>query len=175
MRSMRFLAPLTALSALFALSGCGAPAVPGVATLIGAHASPSAGAHSHADVERARLAWAQCMRQHGVDVPDPGQGQQGGPIQVKSRGAFEAAQQACQSILQQAGLDTGTPNPALMDNAVKFAHCMRQHGINIPDPQAHGNGVSIQMPKDSDANSPQFQAAQQACQHYMAKPNGSGN
>jgi hypothetical protein len=50
---------------------------------------------------------------------------------------------------------------------LRFATCMRSHGItNFPDPLVNGNGVAVD-PKGFHPKSPQFKAAQQACQKYM--------
>jgi hypothetical protein len=53
---------------------------------------------------------------------------------------------------------------------------MRNHGItNYPDPGPHsgpGGGWGIHL-SGIDLNSPQFQAARQACRHYVG-PNGKG-
>jgi hypothetical protein len=54
--------------------------------------------------------------------------------------------------------------------ALNWARCMRQHGINLPDPTPdggfpdRGRGIS---PRDRD--DPKFKAAQQACGQYRAK------
>jgi hypothetical protein len=52
--------------------------------------------------------------------------------------------------------------------ALAYARCMRQHGINMADPDANGatdmRGIGV------DPDGPKFKAAQQACQQYT--PNG---
>jgi hypothetical protein len=57
-----------------------------------------------------------------------------------------------------------------MQAALAFARCMRQHGINLPDPQFNGNGISKGRPGTVNPDSPKFKAAEQACQQY--EPNG---
>ncbi len=50
--------------------------------------------------------------------------------------------------------------------AVRFASCMRSHGVpNFPDPATSGGGVHISIKSSSGINpaSPAFQAAQKAC------------
>ena len=51
------------------------------------------------------LDFARCMREHGIDMPDPGEGGMifnvGGPGEDGSfdKDTFEAAQEACQDLL----------------------------------------------------------------------------
>lgn len=54
----------------------------------------------------------------------------------------------------------GKGNPA---DFVKFAHCMQKHGVNVQIGAA-GKGISI---SGGDPNSPNFQAAQNACRKYL--------
>jgi hypothetical protein len=123
-----------------------------------------------------QLSFARCMRSHGVtDYPDSG-----GPIQASpgsdldpGNPAYRAARQACQSLLPTEHL---SPAQAAQNNAdaLKFAECMRNHRITkFPDPQpGTGGNDSINL-TGIDLNSPQFQAAQQACRRY-APPGGKG-
>lgn len=59
------------------------------------------------------------------------------------------------------------------EQALAFSACMRSHGLpDFPDPvQGAGGGVSLQLKGgpggDLNPNSPQFKAAQQACQHLQ--------
>jgi len=120
------------------------------------------------DPMRAMLAFSQCMRTHGLtDFPDPkpdGSGFHIVNLNVDPT-TFQAAQNACRSKLRNAGLKT--PNAAEMaqerDHAVKFAECMRAHGINMPDPQFGNGGILQRSGGDIDPNSAGFQAANRAC------------
>jgi hypothetical protein len=50
--------------------------------------------------------------------------------------------------------------------AIRFASCMRSHGVpNFPDPNTSGGGVGFSIKSSSGINpaSPSFQAAQKAC------------
>src|SRR6266536_123356 len=56
--------------------------------------------------------------------------------------------------------------------ALEFAKCMRQHGIDMPDPKFDANGrMSITVNGKAGASGgpddPKFKAAQQACEHYL--------
>jgi hypothetical protein len=50
---------------------------------------------------------------------------------------------------------------------VKYAQCMRQHGIDMPDPQFSGNGAIQRLGGNVDPTSAEFQAADKACNHYL--------
>nr|BFE65484.1 hypothetical protein GCM10020063_100100 [Dactylosporangium thailandense] len=51
---------------------------------------------------------------------------------------------------------------------LKFAQCMRDHGIPMDDPQFEGNGVNITIPEGTDKA--KVDAAQAECKQFM--PNG---
>jgi hypothetical protein len=59
-------------------------------------------------------------------------------------------------------------------SALQFTRCMRDHGINVSDPQVSGSGggVSVRINGSSGVNpdSTQFQQAENACKKYL--PNG---
>jgi hypothetical protein len=46
-----------------------------------------------------------------------------------------------------------------------FARCMRQHGINIPDPKP-GGGIGVDGDAGVNPGSPKFKAAWRACGQY---------
>lgn len=173
------LAPAPLVLLLIALlAACGSSA-PGVANL-GATPKPSStpgGSHS-------ALAFAQCMRKHGVtNFPDPGSGgriaingSEGGGLDPASS-QFQNAQQACRSLLPNGGAPNPQQQQQMQQDALKFSQCMRAHGIaNFPDPQFQsgpgGGGVTLQLPPGIDAESQQFKDAQQACQSQLPKPPG---
>jgi hypothetical protein len=74
---------------------------------------------------------------------------------------------ACAVVLAACGSSSGTP-PGITSGGnasqgIKFADCMRSHGLsNFPDP---GSGGGIQIPVGSGLKpfSPAFKAAQRAC------------
>lgn len=130
----------------------------------GGGSPPSAGLP---DVQEA-LAYAKCMRAHGApNWPDPNS--QGQFAKTASDSAEfrapEPAYQACGHLLP----DHGQIPPAVQHQvtllALKFAGCMRGHGIsNFPDPT--GSGFEFVRPAGFNPQSPQAQAAQQACRQY---------
>ena len=144
--------PLLATTAL-ACAGCG---------------GSNSASTSTTSQDAARLKFTQCMRDHGVNIPDnPGQG--GAGLQNIDRSKFQAAGQACQKYRQAAfGTISQSQRQAFQDAFVKFSSCMRQQGVDLPTPTAGGGppagGAAI------NRNDPKFQAALKACQSKL--PNG---
>jgi hypothetical protein len=158
-------AGLAAGALLLAACGGAGPGSPGAA-----NGGPSAPASPNP------IAFAQCMRAHGVaNYPDSG-----GPLKVTGSGdlnpgnpTYRKARQSCQSLLPAIRL---SPAQAAQGNAdaLRFAHCMRQHGITkFPDPRAGTDGNDMVNLSGIDLHSPQFLAAQHACRRYQG-PDGKG-
>jgi hypothetical protein len=150
---------------------------------------------TEAEREDAMLEFTECMRDHGVDMPDPssaGGGGGGDVIISPAPGAgangdsggngprmdeeFEAANEACEGILDDAFGDRPQLSPEeqaeMQDNMLAFTECMREHGIDMPDPEfsEDGGGFSVRVDDEGgggggpDPSDPDFEAAQEACQ-----------
>ncbi|HYT25006.1 MAG TPA: hypothetical protein VEP73_00780, partial [Actinomycetota bacterium] len=149
----------------------------GVASLSGSgRPTSTTNANSSEDFRQAALAFARCMRQHGIDMPDPqfsgnrvtqelkaGPGGKG-PDDPK----FKAAQQACRQYMPNGGQPL-KPNAQEQQQMVQFARCMRQHGIAVPDPGPNG-GIEVDRGngrKGPGPDDPKFKAAEQACRQYQ--------
>jgi hypothetical protein len=48
--------------------------------------------------------------------------------------------------------------------ALDWARCMRQHGINLPDPQITADGIDEQLPTGMRKDDPRLKAAWRACE-----------
>lgn len=179
-----------------ALAACSANAAgpSGVASLEsqGTGAESSAQPSASLDPETAQLEFAKCMREHGIDMPDPETAPGGGftqRIEVGKDDAdkMQAAQEACDQFLPNAGNFRGELDPAQLDKMVKFAQCMRKNGIDMPDPATNGKGGLTFRSQGSasgsggpdkaasdgiDPESPEFQAAQQACRSILGTDSG---
>jgi hypothetical protein len=55
-------------------------------------------------------------------------------------------------------------------SSVAFARCLRQHGINLPDPEVTAKGIRQHPPTDMDRDDPRLSAAEQACHQYGRLP-----
>src|SRR3982751_506444 len=119
--------PLLALT----LAGCaGHGKKPGIATVRGT-GDPGASPSASVDPQAARLNFARCMREHGVDMPDPDPdgrvtiAMSGGP---QNKSQLDAAQAACKQYLPNGGTPPSM-SPEDIDQMRKFAQCMRDHGV----------------------------------------------
>jgi hypothetical protein len=83
----------------------------------------------------AAVKFADCMRTHGVsDFPDP-LPSGGFPRRGSQSPASKAAQKSCIHLLKASIGSRRTPSTAELAAALKYARCMRAHGVpNLPDP-----------------------------------------
>jgi hypothetical protein len=147
----------------------------GVASLDGGKATTTTTRAGAGNDRQKALAYARCMRQHGIDAPDPtfdAAGHMGmqlpsgvGPDDPK----FKAAEQACKQYAPSA--EPEKVDPQVQQQMLAFARCMRQHGINIADPKP-GEGINADGAAGVNPNSPEFKAADQACQQYVPPKRG---
>ncbi|MFG2003546.1 hypothetical protein ACGFNU_30735 [Spirillospora sp. NPDC048911] len=114
-----------------------------------------------------QLKLAKCMRQNGVDMPDPKPGGGAPALTIGGRGAsaekIEKALKTCRGV-------AGIPEPKPLsqeekDRMLKFARCMREHGVDMPDPKFSGNGgmASARRAPESGAEKEKFDKANKAC------------
>jgi hypothetical protein len=168
---IRVIITLAAVGASTALVACGG--------------SEASGEDAQANAEDAALDYAKCMREHGVDVPDPKPGEGGFGIQIQSSDPqenekFQDAQDACGDILQKAIPEGDRPDSAEMrDKLHEMTECLRDKGYDVPEPQVFGPGDS--PPDNPPAPSkelqdlmddPDFQQAQEDCSKEAGLPGG---
>jgi hypothetical protein len=127
----------------------------------------------------AALAYARCMRAHGVpDFPDPGSNGQFNVDPHSASSQETAANQVCHHLLNAGRQGTTAQQQHMLGQVVKYAQCMRAHGVpNFPDPQATSGGIGqpagiVVGGPGIDNNSPQFQSANHACQHLLNSAKG---
>jgi hypothetical protein len=142
---------------LAALCGCTARHGDGVATAGGATTTTEPLSEQDQAVR-----YARCLREHGLDVADPEDGQLPAIEQgTASEQEVDAATQACKQYAP-------TRDRALSgEDAEKLrtvAKCMREHGFeNFPDPDPDQGGIAIPDDSGIDTKSPEFKAAQEQC------------
>jgi hypothetical protein len=163
------------------LAGCssgGSHATPAVASLPGHTGSASAGQPlTEQQSDQDMVAFARCMRSHGVQVPDPYHraGHAGLTLDIPSRSpATNAAFAACTHFIQPiiAAKATGQASRAAPELAAltRYAQCMRRHDIAMLDPTSFGAVNLGHVPGITSSYgrySPQFLAADQACRHFL--------
>lgn len=118
-------------------------------------------------IHQKALEYAQCMRNHGEPGwPDP-PGRQTG-INLASP-QYRRANADCKDLQPREGQLTAAQQKQALSQNLKFAACMRSHGIaNYPDPTVpKGGGITFTLPNSVDKGSPQFQAAQKDCQRAL--------
>ncbi|MER6997545.1 hypothetical protein [Streptomyces sp. NPDC000410] len=110
----------------------------------------------------------KCLREQGLDVPEPKPGQDQRGIAVGGDGVsqeqIEKAFKACRGKGGAAG--TGEITQADKDKALKFARCMRDNGIDFPDPTFDNKPVKA-MPVPKGAEKEKWDKANKECEGTM--------
>ena len=116
--------------------------------------------------------YAKCMRENGVDMPDP----ENGVIKLDAKkdvakpqdtAKSEAAVKKCRPLMPNAGKPK-PPTPEELEKRRAFSKCMRENGMTkFPDPQPDGtmtgsHGSRLEM------DGPKFKAALKACEKYTS-------
>jgi hypothetical protein len=148
-----------------------------------------AGASGGTDEEKA-LAFAKCMRDNGVDFPDPtvaadgsvsfglgaggagaggaGGGNRGGGL--RGNPEFRAAQEACSDLLAGASfLPSRDEIDGFQDQLLEVAQCLRDEGIEVDDPNFSAGGQAGGSPfgPNFDPQDPATAEAIEACQGLL--------
>lgn len=163
--------PLLAVLAL-GLGACG-----------GGEATSAGGADTDSQsAEDSRVAFAQCLREQGIDVEDPGEGGglllrrgggEGPERSLDDGGRFEEAAEKCREKLGDAAPPelSEEQREEFQDQALAFARCMREQGIDMPDPE-FGEGGRFTQRMDRPADEKRFREAEEACKEFRPEPPG---
>ena len=144
------------------------------------------------------LDYTSCMRDNGIDMPDPefasapggvitkqvaGRGEEGGPAFDPTNQAFKDADAECGPLLRDAigTIDIDPEQQAEMrEQALAFSQCMRDHGVDFPDPVFDDNGgISVSIGSDDGAtgpspDDPEVEAAMEECSAVTGAPMVAG-
>ena len=165
------------------LRSVGVAAVAGLVLLVAAcggagSAATSAGPPTLQSLTAQALAYAKCMRSHGIpNFPDPtvqDNAQNKGvgfsmPSGVDPHSPqFKAASKTCQKQTGFGHISTAQLQ-AGMTAMLKYAECMRSHGITkFPDPFENSHQIGFNTTGTGiDQNSPRFKAANKTCQPLL--------
>jgi hypothetical protein len=142
--------------ALLALSACGGSGD-------GSASAESDALGSEASDEDAQaLAFAECMRDNGVDMPDPGPGQQGLADAFQSvaesvdQDTMRQAMSACQDLMPQYASEGMHDEEVMLD----LAECLRDQGLDVSDDpfsEVHGGEI----------DPGEFSAAMEVCRDVL--------
>ena len=123
--------------------------------------------------EEGVLDFAQCMREEGINFPDPTFDIDGNPqfdnVDVENEDEFEEAFTNCEDILRNALPEQFDLDPeveaALVDASLEFSQCMREEGIsNFPDPTPGEFGFFAFRDAEIEWTSDDVQKAFEICQ-----------
>ena len=122
--------------------------------------------------EEGVLDFAQCMREEGINFPDPTFDIDGNPqfdnLEIENEEEFENAFENCEDILRNALPEQFDLDPeveaALVDASLEFSQCMRDEGIDFPDPKPGEFGFFAFRDADIDFSSEAVQEAFEICQ-----------
>jgi hypothetical protein len=154
------------------------------------------------ELQDAMLDYAKCMRDHGIDMPDPEFSDDGNGMVIQGGGPggeggttggpgaesdeFEAADDECNDILDDVRGEMPKMSPEeiaeMQDKLLAMAECMRSKGYDMPDPQVSDDGrVQIEMRGSGPDSGPagagdprneKFQEDQEACNSEAGLENG---
>jgi hypothetical protein len=152
-------------AAILALSACGGGDGDGVASAGGkqnAAAPAETASPTPADPDAQALVFAECMRDNGVDMPDPGPGQQGLNDAFQSvagkydRETLQTAVAACQDRMPQYAQEQQHEDGWQLE----LAECLREQGLDVSDDpfeDAHQGRIDVG----------EFSAAMEVCRDVL--------
>jgi predicted small secreted protein len=183
-RLTRALSAVTVALAL-TLTGCGN----GVDLGIGdGDSEPTATAATESERRQAMLDYAKCMREQGIDMPDPQFNGDGGVLMQQGKAGetppdkelVEAAEAACKQHREKA--EAGLQKPSaeeqqkMKESMLAFARCMREQGVDFPDPNFDEDGRVTQHLDGTqiDPESQKFKDAEKLCRDKNPGPKVPG-
>lgn len=127
-----------------ALAGCSTQAPSSESS--GQPSGGSTESPTYATNEEFQLAFAACMREQGIDMPDPTEG--GTQVDAGSGDGFQQAAELCMDELGAPPSGSGDAQPSERQREVflEMAQCFRDNGIDVPDPAP---GESLAVPMDA--------------------------
>jgi hypothetical protein len=167
---------LVAAAFLALAAGCAqASDTTGVASAQGGTAALSASATPTPTIDREERGrqFAKCMRENGVDMEDPGPE---GRVRIQigkdlDEATVEKAMKACEH-LSPMGDRAREMSPEDQERARQFAKCMRENGVDMPDPEFNGGAVRMRPPSGRNPDDPAFRKAMEACRDKLGPLGG---
>jgi hypothetical protein len=158
-----------AAAALLALGACGGSDDADGDASAGGESDPATAAQSASpDADADALAFTECMRDNGVDMPDPGPGQGGfyqafhGLEESYDQSSIDEAVAACQDLFPTYAGEGGHGQDD--ESVLALAECLREEGLDVPDDLFEDGALS-------DIDQDELRPAMEACRDVTA---GSG-
>jgi predicted small secreted protein len=149
------------LAMTFLTAGCGSD---GDGSDVASAKDGKASATPSLDPDELGMKFAQCLREHGIDVDDPEPGK-GVALDIKpgtSKSTVDKAMEACRAY-DPAELAPKKVNPKGQEDGLKYSACMRKNGVeDFPDPVNGGLSLDGSVMEDPD-----FKKADEACKGLM--------
>ncbi|MEV6520736.1 hypothetical protein AB0M43_02185 [Longispora sp. NPDC051575] len=160
-----------AAAVVVAAAGCGSSPGPGSKVATGGGTPTVAASAGAGDM----MAFARCMREHGVPMVDPQPGRVGEVGAGTDRATTEKAQKACEAFLPPVDARGTKPDPKLQGQMLAYAKCMRDNGVDYPDPVFDPNGgMSMAQAPGVSADDPKVRAAMKQCDKIMLGTSAGG-
>jgi hypothetical protein len=167
--SMRWLTLVAAMVVLVGACGAGPDPNGDKVASLGepTNATEQPAADNRTDEDKMRD-FVRCMRDHGVAVTEaeqvnPGGGSGGGGIAIEAGPGEEEnvkkAHEECAPLLPNGGKPPKL-DAAQLDQLREQAKCLRENGLNVPDPDPNNPGIRIE-----DADPEVSEKAFKACEH----------
>ncbi|MFJ9922203.1 hypothetical protein ACIRSF_23230 [Streptomyces rubiginosohelvolus] len=107
----------------------------------------------------------KCLREQGLDIPEPKPGENGMGVTIDGgsmgKEKMEKAFKACEDKAVGGGPKELTQ--AEKDKMVAYARCMRQNGFDMPDPKFDGGAMQA-APALKQKDMKKFEKANKACE-----------
>ncbi|MFF2861210.1 hypothetical protein ACFVSX_15075 [Streptomyces rubiginosohelvolus] len=156
----RSLAAACALAAALALTATACSGDGGGGTKDGGSASGSKKTEEDQALEHRK-----CLREQGLDIPEPKPGENGMGVTIDGgsmgKEKMEKAFKACEDKAVGGGPKELTQ--AEKDKLVAYARCMRQNGFDMPDPKFDGGAMQA-APALKPRDMKKFEKANKACE-----------
>ncbi|MEU6900382.1 hypothetical protein [Streptomyces virginiae] len=121
----------------------------------------SAAGGAGADADRA-VKMRQCLREHGIDVPDPEPGQDPRGMTLGGGADPQKMQEAMKACGMQGPGSGKEPSQEEKDKELKWIQCMRDNGVALKDPEYSGGARrAVEIPKGQEKA---FEEAQKKCE-----------
>jgi hypothetical protein len=144
----------------------------------GGGSEPATADDQRSEMRDAALDFAKCMRENGVDMEDPkpdgGVLLRAGPGSGNDPETVRKAEEACRKHMEKVEPPeiSEEQEQEFKERALKFARCMREQGIDMPDPTFGEDGRMTQRLEGGSGlnpEDPRFREATEACSKYQPR------